>query len=283
MNHHLLHLFKLGKVFFHKLGEDHVTAYSAMSAYFLLMSFVPFLMILLILSQYLPFSGNNVLQLLNTFSFIQENVFLQTILFEIFQQNNKNVLGITFFILLWTSSKSIWGFMKGLNAVYDIEQTKGNLLLRFTAVFYTIAFLFIITTALILFVFGNSIYQMFLSHYPFLETLGNLLFGIRSIFSFLILTGFFLLLYMHVPARKTSIRSQIIGAVFASVGWTVYSFFFSIYISYFSDYARLYGGLGTVLVFFLWLYMLMYILFLGAEINFFCSSQGKAFVSSKYY
>ncbi len=271
----ILKMYRFAKIFFRKLQEDHITAYSAMSAYFLLMSFVPFLMILLMLAKYLPFSKNDVLSLLNASILIQENVFLQEILKEIFQQNSKTVLGITFLFLLWTSSKSIWGFIKGLNAVYDIDSKKGNIQLRFTAILYTITFLFIITAALVLLVFGNTVYQRLIMYYPFLKVIGNFLFQIRNILSLLFLSGFFLLFYVHIPTRKASIPSQLFGAVFTSSGWTLYSFFFSIYVTYFSGYTRLYGGLGTVLLFFLWLYMLMYFIFLGAEINYFLSHKSQ--------
>lgn len=269
MNKTLFKLSKYIKLFLRKLQEDHVTAYSAMSAYFLLLSFLPFLMLLLMLAKYLPFRENDVFALLNSFRLIQENTFLQTILQGIFYQDNKTFFGITLFVLLWAASKSIWGFMKGLNSVYHVKEKRGGLLLRFLAVFYTIAFLFIITLVLILLVFGNTLYRCLLNSYPILSSVADILFGIRSIFFLFLLTGFFLLLYMHIPTRKAPLRSQMIGALFASVGWNVYSFFFSIYVNYFSDYSKLYGGLGTVLVFFLWLYMLMYILFLGAEVNYF--------------
>ena len=271
----ILKMYRFAKIFFRKLQEDHITAYSAMSAYFLLMSFVPFLMILLMLAKYLPFSKNDVLSLLNVSILIQENVFLQEILKEIFQQNSKTVLGITFLFLLWTSSKSIWGFIKGLNAVYDIDSKKGNIQLRFTAILYTTTFLFIITAALVLLVFGNTVYQRLIMYYPFLKVIGIFLFQIRNILSLLFLSGFFLLFYVHIPTRKASIPSQLFGAVFTASGWTLYSFFFSIYVTYFSGYTRLYGGLGTVLLFFLWLYMLMYFIFLGAEINYFLSHKGR--------
>ncbi len=249
----ILKIYKFAKVFFQKLQEDHVTAYSAMSAYFLLMSFVPFLMILLMLAKYLPFSANDVLNLLNTSVLVQENAFLQEIFKEIFNQNSGTVLSITFLLLLWTSSKSIWGFMKGLNSIYDIQPEKGNLLLRFRSVLYTIVFLFLISILLVLVVFGNSLL-------------------------FLIL--FFLLLYVHVPTRKTRIRAQLFGAVFTALGWILYSFFFSVYIRHFSGYTRLYGCLGTILIFFLWLYMLMYFVFLGAEINYFLSPKGRIYYIS---
>ena len=271
MSLNILKMYRFAKKFFRKLQKDHVTAYSAMSAYFLLMSFVPFLMILLMLAKYLPFSEKDILTLLNSSSLVHENMFIQTILKEVFQHNNKSILGLTILFLLWSASKSIWGFMKGLNSVYGVKDMRGSITIRLYAVFYTIIFLFLIASVLILLVFGSNIYRTVLQIDSGLSPILSILFRTRRIYSFFILTGFFLLLYMHIPRRKSKISSQLIGAFFTAFSWTLYSFFFSIYVTSFSDYAGLYGGLGTVLLFFLWLYMLMYFIFLGAEINYFLS------------
>ncbi|MEG0019288.1 MAG: YhjD/YihY/BrkB family envelope integrity protein, partial [Oscillospiraceae bacterium] len=57
------------------------------------------------------------------------------------------------------------------------------------------------------------------------------------------------------------------GAAIASGGWLIFSFGYSIYINYFSSYASLYGSLGALMLFMLWLYMCMNILLVGALIN----------------
>ena len=280
MSQTIFKIFRSIKIFCQKLQEDHITAYSAMSAYFLLMSFIPFLMILLMLAKYLPFSEKDILNLLNSSTLVNENVFLQTILEEVFHQNNVTILGITIFFLLWSASKSVWGFMKGLNSVFDAKDVRGNMTLRLTAVLYTITVLFLIASILIILVFGSKIYNYILLYYPVLSPILSFLFKARRIVSIFILTGFFLLLYMHIPRITSTLRSQIIGAIFTSCSWTLYAFFFSVYVNHFSNYTKLYGGLGAVLIFFLWLYMLMYLLFLGAEINFIFSPAGKLYYSS---
>ncbi|MDO4555075.1 MAG: hypothetical protein Q4B70_08040, partial [Lachnospiraceae bacterium] len=74
--------------FFGKMGEDHVTAYSAMSSYFMLMSFIPFIMLLLLLTTYLPFSKQDIMNLLTSAAIVKENAFLMNILEEIYQHSS---------------------------------------------------------------------------------------------------------------------------------------------------------------------------------------------------
>ncbi len=273
---------KYGTLFMDKLGADHVSAYSAMSSYFLIMSFVPFLMLLLSLAKYMPFTADDIMNLLRNISLISENSFLQSILDEIFAHSNITVMGLTIVTLLWAASKGILAIIQGFNSVYDIEETRHVLILRFFAMFYTLAFMTVIMVTLVLLVFSSSIYDYFIVHFPTLAPIAGLLVYLKGFFSLFILTGFFLLLYIFIPARKTTIQNELVGAVFSSLGWSLFSFGFSIYVSSFSSYTRIYGSLGTILLFFLWLYILMYIMFLGAEINFFLSEKGKNKLRSFY-
>lgn len=257
----------LALLFMNKIDDDHVSAYAAMSAYFMIMSIVPFLMLVLFLAKYLPFSTNDVLTLLNNISIVQENAFLQSIINEIFLHTNTTVMGLTIVAMIWAASKGIWAIIQGLNTVYDIEESRNILILRILAMFYTVAFILIIAISLVLLVFSSSIFTYVLNHHPQLEPIAEVMKYSKGFFSLFILTGFFLLLYKYIPDRKTTFKSEICGAIFASVGWSLFSYGFSIYVSRFSNYTHIYGGLGTVLLFLLWFYMIMYILFLGAELN----------------
>lgn len=266
---------KYGTIFMDKIGDDHVSAYSAMSSYFMIMSFVPFLMLLLSLAKYLPFTADDIMDLLQNISLVSENSFLQSILNEIFAHSTITIVGITIVSLLWAASKGIFAIIQGFNSVYDIVETRHFLILRILSMFYTVIFMTVILVTLVLLVFSSSIYDYFIIHFPKLAPVAALLVYLKGFFSLFILTGFFLILYIFIPARKTTIQNELVGAVFSSLGWSLFSFGFSIYVSRFSSYTKIYGSLGTILLFFLWLYILMYIMFLGGEINFFLSEKGK--------
>ncbi|MDO4555074.1 MAG: YihY/virulence factor BrkB family protein, partial [Lachnospiraceae bacterium] len=184
------------------------------------------------------------------------------------------IMGVSIISILWAASKGVWAIIMGLNSVYDIEETRNPIGLRIIAIFYTMAFTIIIIVSLVLLVFGTTIYQYVLNHYPLFEPVARIIMDAKSFFSIFVLTIFFLMLYILVPDRKTSIKNELIGAIFSSLGWSVFSYVFSMYVSKFSSYTHIYGGLGAALVFLIWLYMIMYIMFMGAEINFFLSEKG---------
>ena len=58
-----------------------------------------------------------------------------------------------------------------------------------------------------------------------------------------------------------------VGAIVATVLWLVASIGFSIYSSTFGNYAKTYGLLAGIVVLLFWLWLSMYAILLGAEIN----------------
>ena len=58
-----------------------------------------------------------------------------------------------------------------------------------------------------------------------------------------------------------------VGSLFAMVVWLIASAAFSLYVSNFANYDRIYGPLGAVIILLFWLYISFYIVLIGAEIN----------------
>lgn len=81
------------------------------------------------------------------------------------------------------------------------------------------------------------------------------------------MTMLFLFMYRLVPNGRKSLLSYLPGALFSSVGWLTFSFFYSYYVDHFSGRSYSYGSLTIIVLLMLWLYICMYIIFIGAEIN----------------
>ncbi|MCI9366460.1 MAG: YihY/virulence factor BrkB family protein [Clostridia bacterium] len=50
-------------------------------------------------------------------------------------------------------------------------------------------------------------------------------------------------------------------------GWYIVSYFFSIYVNIFTNFSVIYGSLATITLILMWLYSIIYLILLGAEIN----------------
>ncbi len=76
------------------------------------------------------------------------------------------------------------------------------------------------------------------------------------------------LLYRLGPDRDAPRMTWVsVGAVVATVMWLVASIGFSIYASTFGNYAKTYGVFAGIVVLLFWLWITMYAILLGAEIN----------------
>ena len=52
-----------------------------------------------------------------------------------------------------------------------------------------------------------------------------------------------------------------------AVGWSVFSYFFSLYFELFPNFSNMYGSLTALIMLMLWLYICMNLVLYGAEIN----------------
>jgi membrane protein len=76
------------------------------------------------------------------------------------------------------------------------------------------------------------------------------------------------LLYRLAPDRDDpQLRWASVGAVVATVIWVVASLGFSFYVDSFGSYNKTYGTLAGVVILLLWLWITMFVVLLGAEIN----------------
>ena len=120
--------------------------------------------------------------------------------------------------------------------------------------------------SLFIMVFGKELTELILKDLSDIKYFVDIILAFRFLFIWFLLMIFFSFLYAFVPNQKMKLKSQIPGAVFASIGWVLYSFCFSIYVKY-SNAMSMYGSISTVIMIMLWLYMCMYLLMLGALLN----------------
>lgn len=253
-----------------KIKEDHVTAFSAQAAFFIIISFFPFIMLLFSIVRYIPIQESTVLKF-----FIQAfptaiNSMIVTVITEIYDSYfSGTIVYITALSTLWSVGKSFLAVMKGLNEIYGIKESRRYILLRVISASYTLVFAIMVILTMILFVFGNRLFFWIEQRVPGLKDTALVIISLRTIVGLLTLILFFLLIYVVIPNRKTKIINELPGAMVCAAGWMGFSYAFSYYIDNFSNYISIYGSLTAIVLFMLWMYFCMYLLFIGAEINLF--------------
>lgn len=261
-------LFQLVSFFSKKMKDEHVSAFSAQAAFFIIISFFPFIMLLLSMIKFTSIEESDMLKIFTQIFPTAVNPFMVTIIDQIYHtRNSSTLISVTAITTLWSAGKGFLAIMRGLNAVYDIEETRHYLHLRVISAIYTLGFAVTIIMTMGLFVFGNRLFIWIKQKIPVYMDTALIIISLRTILGFIILIGFFLIIYTVIPNRKAKIMNELPGAMLCAAGWMGFSYAFSFYIDNFSDYSSMYGSLTAVVLFMLWMYFCMYILFIGAEFN----------------
>ncbi|MCR5610166.1 MAG: YihY/virulence factor BrkB family protein [Lachnospiraceae bacterium] len=251
---------------FDKMAIDHVTAFSSEAALFTIISFFPFVMLFLTLLNYTPLNPDFIMRLINDSLPTEITNFIETIINEIFKPS-ATLLSISAIAALWSASKGFLSIFRGFNVIYKTGETRNYLIIRVISILYTLGFAVLLMLTLIFLVFGNYIYRLIISHFPFIKDLALLIISIRATVLLFLLFVFFLIMYIVIPNRKTTLLNELPGALISSSGWILFSYAYAYYIDNLTNFTYMYGSLTAIVLLLIWMYSCMYILLLGAEIN----------------
>lgn len=239
-------IIKLVRGFLKAMNEDHVGAYAAQSAYFIMLSFIPFIILLLTLIQYTTLTRADIYGAAQVIFPDSMNGFVIDIINEVYSKTAVTV-SLSAITAAWSAGKGFLALMRGMNSVYDVEELRNYIVLRFRSAIYTLIFVISIILSLVVLVFGNSIHQAAMVHMPFLAVITGMILRLKDVVSIAFLTLVFMLLYKFVPNRKAKLLSQAPGAVFSSVCWYLFSIGFSLYVTYTPGLSNMYGSLTTII------------------------------------
>jgi membrane protein len=249
-----------------RIKGDHVGAYAAQAAYFLIMSFIPFVLFLTTLIRYTPLTYNAMRNAI--IAFVPQNLqsLVLGIVVDVYRRSTA-VVSISALTALWSAGKGLQAMINGLNSIYHVKETRNWLITRLYAVVYMLLFVIAVIVSLLLMVLGTQIQELVSKHVPLFGRIISRIVGARTLLVFFVLFLVFLVLYRVLPNRKATFKSQVPGAMLTAVAWSVFSYGFSFYFEIFPGFSNMYGNLATLIMLMLWLYICMNLMLYGAEIN----------------
>lgn len=257
------------------VSSHHTGAYAAQAAYFFVLSLIPIILLLMAMVKYTPVTMMDVQNALMEVFPSSTAPLIRSLVAQAYAQSG-SMISMSIIVVLWSAGKGVLSVTSGLNCIYENEETRNYIYLRIRATFYTVIFILAIILSLLLSVFGNSISVMVNEYVPLFRHVMDFIIEIRTVVTFLVLTAFWDVVYRFLPNRashqKTIWRRQLPGAVFTACAWQLISFVFSIYLDIFTGFSSMYGSVTngsvtTLILIMLWLYMCMYVILLGGEIN----------------
>ncbi len=250
------------------MGNDHISEFSAQCSYYTILSFIPFVIVLITLIQYTNIDQKTLFDVISKIIPSSMNEFVIGIVREVYSKSI-GTISISIIFTLWSAGKGLFALTKGLHSVYNTDEDSGKsvIYLRIVSLVETIIFIVLIMIGLVLLVFGNSLKSIVQQHFGGLENF-NMFSQIITEIGFVFITFIiFLFLYKFMPKHKVTFKSQIPGAIFGAIALNVISFIFSKYLDIFKGFSITYGSLTTLMLIMMWTYSCFYSLFLGSEIN----------------
>ena len=186
--------------------------------------------------------------------------FVGELIREITDRERPGILSLGIVLTLWAASNGIDALTVTLNRIYAVRERRSWWRRRGLAIL-------ILAAGTTLVVIGVAVVG------PGLVWLRDTGLGpawgvLRWPVAFLLTTATIWLAYRFLPARdqRGALRETAVGAVAASVGWTLATLLFGVYVTNFGRYGRTYGAVGAIIVLLIWFYIIGFAMLLGAEL-----------------
>ncbi|MCD8197991.1 MAG: YihY/virulence factor BrkB family protein [Lachnospiraceae bacterium] len=250
------------------MDEKHVGAYAAQSAYFIMLSFLPLIILLLSAVQLTGIEKAELYEMIESFIPLGFQSWVMSLIDEMYSRAIA-AISLSALMTAWSAGKSFMALNRGMNCICG-RKNRSYLFMRARGTLFSLLFVVLVLASLLMVVFGNSIHELVLLYLPFIAVFTSLVLSFRLVLMLGAFILFFAIIYWVLPGREPGeerrFMEQLPGAMFASVACYLFSFFFSIYIEY-SNAASMYGSLTTMILFMMWLYFIMYIVLIGIEVN----------------
>jgi len=252
--------------FIKKLQKHHVNEYSIQCAYYVILSFIPFLILLFSLIQFTNISKETIFFWVKDIFPGNISEFIEGIIMEA-SFKSIGTLSISIIFTLWSAGKGFFALCKGFDSIYETPKSYNYWFLKLKSIICIIIFIVMIIAVVLIVTFGGTIVDFLQNKYMGLNWAIDLFLKLRAAWQILGLFLVFWLMYRFVPNHKTKFKNQILGALFSAIAWYLLSWGFSLYLEVFRNFSIIYGSLTSIMLLMIWVYWSMYILLLGAEIN----------------
>ena len=249
----MVRLILIGKRIYDKFSEDEMTVYAAQVSFFVILSFVPFLMLLLTAVQMIPgISKADFLEIAMDIVPADYKSLAFRVVNDLMLKSPATMISATAVTALWSAGRGMFSVARGLNRVNGRGRRHWYVFNRLICCGYTILFIAVCLMSMGLLVFGRTLQNFIQSHFPLIAPFTGYVIQLRQLWGAAILLIFFLGIYCLVPDQKESVKVALPGAVFSTTGWMLFSLAFSLYFNFTGgkNYSYMYGHLPAYVVVF---------------------------------
>lgn len=241
---------------------------AAQTAYYLLLSMLPFLIFIFSLLSLFLVNEEMLLNFLQPFTPVEAFKLIEKNVQLILNKNQGNLVYVSLAVAFWLSSMAVQSLARSLDLANGHERRYAfwKVLIRDLGI--TLIFMIVIPLSLFLPLIEQALHNVvgnadvIQDWQGWLYVWPGIRWGMGSLFLFL----FFILFYKIVPTGKVKFKEALPGALFSAIGWQIFSLMFGKYVSN-VDYTMLYGQLSGIILLVLWFYLTAVIILLSGILN----------------
>jgi len=265
-----LSLFSVLRFFFKGLFEGRLTLRASAISFDFFLALFPSILFFFTIIPFIPIKGFQPELLLTLEDIIPTTLWthVSSTLEDIIIRPRSDLLSLGFILALIFSTNGINSIIEGFNSTFHDMESRSWLKQRLVALFLVFVISILVILAVTLQIVGSFVMKFLVAEglltNDFTIIIIQIVRWILVVATFLFAISF---LYYFAPARKGAFRFISAGSTLATALMILTTYGFNFYIENFNRYNALYGSIGTLLVFLLWVYFNSNILLIGFELN----------------
>ena len=266
---HGLSIYDVAIFFWKGLVEGAITTRASSLAFNFFLAFFPSIIVFFTLIPYIPIQGlqETLIELITIILPPSTNEITFQALEDIINNPRGGLLSIGFFLAVYFSTNGINSLIEAFNASYHIKETRPLLQQRLLSFVLTIILSLILIIAMGL-IISSKVIISYLTNFEIISNAAAdiILFGKWFVIILVLFFGIAILFNLG-PSIKNKWKLFTPGSILATLGIIITSIGFNYYIYNFSQYNKIYGSIGTLIIILIWMYFNSIILLTGFEIN----------------
>lgn len=262
-------LYNAAILFFKGLGKGGITRRASAMSFTFFLAVFPSILFFFTLIPYIPIKGFQDTLMNMIQGVLPEDSYRAALstLEDIIRRQHSGLLSFGFIAALFFAANGIVAIMDAFNESIHVTETRSFLRQWMMALILVMILSVLIITAISITTLGST-----LLHYLIREhILSSKYLVILSVTRWIITTAlyFFIIsfLYYYAPAKHQRYRFISAGSTFATILLILTSLGFNYYIGHFTQYNKLYGSIGALIIILVWIYINAIVLLLGFELD----------------
>lgn len=264
-------LYDVMRVFLKNVQDAELNDRAGSISFFSLLALPPTCIFLFTLLPYIPLDNlENTIYLFVRDITPNQNTYhiVHGIIYDFLHTQRTGLLSFSFLLAILYSSTAVTGILRSFNRDHPGFLKRNVIKLRWMAIKLNCLLILLLVISIILMVAQSSIFSELLITLHVTDDAAKFFVDIvRWLIIVLLFFTIISLIYTYGPAKETRWKFITAGSTLATGLIILSTLGFSYYVNNFSNYNRIYGSIGSIIVLMIWIFINSLVLLIGFELN----------------